>query len=279
MINRNQRAKIAHETVEVLDRGFYETKSGKRVEIEPKLSYAIKNTKLYGPGSFTEIKIKKNSRENTLLQVTNETTLSTAERLEIPESAEPFVLNFASARNPGGGFLNGSGAQEESLARATGLYACISEVTDYYQRNRQSEPGLYTDNMIYSPRVPVIRSEDGEFRDRPYSISILTAPAVNKKVVEREIPEKLSEVKPTMDERIKKVLKVAAEQNHELLVLGAWGCGVFGNDPKVVAKLFKNHLVSERSFKGIFDKVVFAVLDRTQRKNTYNTFKRTLGGD
>ena len=278
MINRNQRAKIAHETVDVLDRGFYETKSGKRVEIEPELSYAIKNTKLYGPGSFNEINIKKYSRENTVLKVTNETTLSAAKRLEIPESTEPFVLNFASARNPGGGFLNGSEAQEESLARATGLYACISEVTDYYQRNRQYESGLYTDNMIYSPGVPVIRNEDGILIDRPYLISILTAPAVNKKTVERKNPERLSEVKPAMNERIKKVLKVAAEQKHELLVLGAWGCGVFGNDPKVVAKLFKKHLENERAFKGIFNKVVFAVLDRTQSKNTYNTFRRTLEG-
>ena len=276
MTDRNQRAKIAHETVEILNRGYYETESGSRIDIESDLEFARENTVLYKPEDFKDIQLKGEDPEDTRLEVTNETTLQAAESLKAPGSADPFVLNFASARNPGGGFLNGSGAQEESLARATGLYACISEVTEYYQKNRQSGTGLYTNNMIYSPKVPVIRDDDGDLLESPFKVTILTAPAVNRRVVEKNEPERLSEVRPTMDDRIKKVLKVATDNGHRKLVLGAWGCGVFDNDPAMVSKLFKKHLWGEMTFKGGFREVLFAVLDRTPDKKVFQTFKNTL---
>lgn len=276
MPTRNQRSKIAHETVEVLDRGHYETEAGKLVDIESELEYAVENTELYRPRDFENIQLPGDNPGPLSLKVTNETTLEAARRLENAGNSDPFVLNFASARNPGGGFLNGSGAQEESLARATGLYSCISEVTEYYQKNRQSGTGLYTDNMIYSPRVPVIRDDNGDFLESSFRISILTAPAVNRKVVEENEPERLSEVKPTMNDRIKKVLKVAVDNNHKELVLGAWGCGVFDNDPRVVSKLFKKNLVDEETFEREFDKVIFAILDEPSTKSNYNVFKQVL---
>ena len=275
MSNRNQRAKIAHETVETLSRGFYKTNSGVKVDIESDLEYAVDNTELYKPGDFKDLQIPVGKSFNTEIEVTNESTLEAGQRLNSPGSNDPFVLNFASARNPGGGFLNGSGAQEESLARATGLYACISEITEYYQKNRQSGKGLYTDNMIYSPKVPVIRNSKGDYLESPFKISVLTAPAANRRVVEENEPGRLSEVRPTMDERIKKVLLVAADRDHGKLVLGAWGCGVFGNDPEVVASLFEKYLKPEKTFFGTFEKVTFAILDSPEG-NTYDTFKRIL---
>lgn len=276
MTTRRQRSRIAHETVEVLDRGYYETESGKVVEIESELKYAIENTELYRPKDFDSIQLSEENSSSLSLTVTNKTTLEAAKSIEDEGSSDPFVLNFASARNPGGGFLSGSGAQEESLARATGLYPCISEVTEYYQKNRQSGTGLYTDNMIYSPRVPVIRDDNGNFLDSPFFVSILTAPAVNRRVVKKEEPERLSEVKPTMDNRVKEVLLVAADNNHENLVLGAWGCGVFDNDPRTISELFKKNIVNAEAFRREFEKVVFAVLDETPSKSTFKTFSEVL---
>ncbi|MBS3736748.1 MAG: TIGR02452 family protein [Candidatus Bipolaricaulota bacterium] len=275
MTTRKQRSKIAHETVEVLESGHYETEAGKLVDIESELKYAVENTKLYRPRDLERIQLRGDYPGPLSLKVTNERTLEAAKRLENPGTSDPFVLNFASGRNPGGGFLNGSGAQEESLARATGLYHCISDVTEYYQKNRQSDTGLYTDNMIYSPRVPVIRDGDGNFLESPFSISILTAPAVNRKAIEKNDPERLSEVKPTMDDRIKKVLLVAADNNHRELVLGAWGCGVFDNDPRVIAKLFRKKLEEGKTFNSDFEKAVFAVPDEPSVSN-YKVFKEVL---
>jgi len=278
MSTREQRSEIAHETVEVLERGFYETNTGKKVDIESELRYAIENTELFRSVDFDDIEISGGDDGDYQVEVRNETTLKAARRVAKRDSPEPFVLNFASARNPGGGFLNGSDAQEESLARATGLYACISEVTEYYQINRQSGTGLYTDNMIYSPQVPVIRDGRGDFLEAPFTVSILTAPAVNRRVVENEEPERLSEVEPAMDDRIRKVLLVASEKNHDILVLGAWGCGVFDNRVEIIGNLFKKHLEDEKTFKGKFENVIFAVLDVTPSRDTFNTFKRILEG-
>lgn len=278
MTTRKQRSKIAHETVEVLDQGHYETEAGKLVDLESELEYAVENTELYRPGDFESIQLPGGNPGTFSLEVTSEITLEAAKRLENPGTSDPLVLNFASGRNPGGGFLNGSGAQEESLARATGLYPCISEVSEYYQKNRQSGTGLYTDNMIYSPRVPVIRDENGDFLESPFSISILTAPAVNRRAVKENEPQRLSEVEPTMNDRIEKVLLVAADNDNEELVLGAWGCGVFDNDPRIVSKLFKKNLKGKETFEREFDKVVFAVPDEPSTKSNYDVFKEVLEG-
>jgi uncharacterized protein (TIGR02452 family) len=71
---------------------------------------------------------------------------------------DPVVLNFASARNVGGGFLNGARAQEEDLARSCGLFRCLETQPEYYEVNRRTASLLYTDHIIYSPRVPWFRS-------------------------------------------------------------------------------------------------------------------------
>ena len=156
------------------------------------------------------------------------------------------------------------------------MYACISKVPEYYQRNKDSGTALYTDNMIYSPRVPVIRSEDGNFLETPYFISILTAPAVNRGAIACKEPENLDRVKRIMDRRIGNVLKVAANRGHTVLVLGAWGCGVFDNDPEQIARLFRKNLVGSNRIKGRFDRIVFAVLDKSKKKKTLQSFERIL---
>ena len=139
------------------------------------------------------------------------------------------ALNFASAKNPGGGFLKGSQAQEESLARASGLYACINPIQTGYEANRRNASCLYTDHMIYSPDVPVFRDDDDLLLDHPYLVSFLTAPAVNAGEVRLKEP---GNVVPDRGGdavgRMEKVLSLAVVHGHEVLVLGAWGCGVFG---------------------------------------------------
>ncbi|MDE7477756.1 MAG: TIGR02452 family protein, partial [Lachnospiraceae bacterium] len=63
------------------------------------------------------------------------------------------VLNFASAKNPGGGFLNGAMAQEESLAASSTLYRTLTAHEEYYQSNRAQSSMMYTDHAIYSPAL------------------------------------------------------------------------------------------------------------------------------
>ncbi|MBS3814154.1 TIGR02452 family protein [Candidatus Bipolaricaulota bacterium] len=276
MNNRRKLVRVARETVEILDRGYYRTKSGSKVDIEDVLNFAIENTKLYRPEELEKLETEPPAKAQPSVRVVNATTLEAARGLIEAGKKNPFVLNFASARNPGGGFLNGSGAQEESLSRKSGLYACISQINEYYRENELSNTALYTDYMIYSPRVPVFRDKEYQLIDSPFYVSILTAPAVNRSAVENNEPENLPEVMSVMNRRINKVLKAAEDNGHESLVLGAWGCGVFGNSPKEISELFKKNLYGDPKQSFGFQDVVFAVLDRSTTENTFKTFQRVL---
>jgi uncharacterized protein (TIGR02452 family) len=279
MASRNTRARIARETVEILERGWYAAPGGRKVSVSDLQAHARAHTRLYAPDDFAEVLRRRDERpgrsRETDFRVVNCTTLAAARRLIHDEGAgDVLCLNFASAKNPGGGFLNGSQAQEESLARASGLYACIAPMRAMYDTNRQLGSCLYTDHMIYSPRVPVFRDDDDALLTEPYAVSVITAPAVNAGALRAG---ERSRVEPTMLGRTEKVLAVAAAHGHEVLVLGAWGCGVFRNDPADVARWFRHHLCGGAALRGAFRTVVFAVLDKSPDEHTLRPFAKCFG--
>jgi uncharacterized protein (TIGR02452 family) len=277
MASRNERASIAAQTVQILSTGSYAGPSGKTVSILPELNYSVNETRLFAPGQLAKIAAARPSVHATpQIRVTNCTTLDAARQLHAAHGPERVaLLNFASARNPGGGFLSGSQAQEESLARASGLYASISRMTDYYGANRRTKSALYTDHMIYSPLVPVFRDDADRLLDEPWTVSMITAPAVNAGVVRSQESENVSRIRDVMDHRIACVLALAAHHGHDALVLGAWGCGVFANDPREVAELFAGHLLGQGRYATAFTEVVFAVLDR--RGDVLRPFAEAFG--
>jgi uncharacterized protein (TIGR02452 family) len=277
MASRHQRAAIAAETVQVLSAGSYTAPSGKTISILSELNHAVHETRLFAPGALARIAASAPAPQATpQIQVTNCTTLSAARQLHAANGTERVApLNFASARNPGGGFLSGSQAQEESLARASGLYACLSRMTGYYAANRRERSALYTDHMIYSPLVPVFRDDDDRLLEEPWSVSMITAPAVNAGVVRSREPENVARMREVMSHRIACVLGLAAHHGHDALVLGAWGCGVFGNDPGEVAELFAGQLLGQGRYSTAFTEVVFAILDR--RGDSLRPFAAVFG--
>jgi uncharacterized protein (TIGR02452 family) len=276
MAKRITRARIARETVEILERGWYAA-DGTQVSVSDLLARARAHSRLYTPDDFGEVFRRRDERaataergRKTEFRAINCTTLAAARRLIRDEgAADVLCLNFASAKNPGGGFLNGSQAQEESLARATGLYPCIAPLRAMYDTNRQFGSCLYTDHMIYSPRVPVFRDDDDGLLAEPYAVSLITAPAVNVGALR---PDERPRVEPTMLARTEKVLALAAAHGHEVLVLGAWGCGVFRNNPADVARWFRHHLCENAALRGAFRAVVFAVLDTSPGERTLRPF-------
>ena len=279
-MNRSRRASLAQETLGIVERGCYESPAGRVIDIGRDLRAAVSGTRLYRPADFPAALTGCDQvpvAACTTTEVTPETTLAAARRLATTEAqADTLCLNFASAKNPGGGFLSGSQAQEESLARASALYPCLTAGRELYAFNRSAGTSLYSDHMIYSPAVPVFRDDDGTLLDEPYKVSFITAPAVNAGAVRRNEPEKINLILPTMAARLQRVLWVAARHGHATLVLGAWGCGVFENDPSTVAALFASMLGPGGDFAGCFARVVYAVYDRSPARDVLSAFSRYL---
>ena len=264
MINREVRSRIARETLSFLEAGAYENSLGKHVEIAGALARAKAGTVHYKAGVLGQLVNSQGGHESfaTKFEVRNEPTLAAARRLIGLGYTDPLCLNFASAKNPGGGFLGGAEAQEENLAKSSGLYPCIVQKNEMYEANRSHKSCIYLDDMIYSPKVPVFRGDDYELLDEPYLASMVTAPAVNRGAVARNEPERLGELEAAMLARIEMLLALAVHHGHTALVLGAWGCGVFGNQPAEMARWFAQHLLRNPKYRDAFEHVVFAVLDR-----------------
>ena len=258
---------IATATVSIAAAGSY--RAGDRdVEIGPQVRAAVDGTRLYLPGQ--EVPAPGPVAGRTDLSVTNESTLAATRRL----GGDLACLVFASARNPGGGFLNGAQAQEESIARGSALYPCLRAAGDFYAHHRAHPELTYTDRVIYSPAVPVFRDDKGDLLPQPYPVSFLTAAAPNLGAIRRNQPELAPEVPAVLARRAIRVLKVAAGHGHRRLVLGAWGCGVFGNDPATVADAFAQALRAVPHF----DEVVFAVLARGRDTSVLDAFRTSRPG-
>ncbi|MDF1697553.1 MAG: TIGR02452 family protein [Saprospiraceae bacterium] len=266
MNNRETRKQIAQDTLQIIKQGYYKNAQGNTIDIAQVQTNAEQNTHLYSPKESDELLkkfIEQPLSKATEYTVVRQTTLDATRALIAEGYQNALCLNFASAKNAGGGFLGGSQAQEESIARSTGLYPCQIQCNAYYETNRNTKSCIYTDYMIYSPNVPIFKDEEGHNLEELTSCSIITAPAVNTGVVKRREPEKMATIEDIMKRRIRKVLAISLKHGHDALVLGAWGCGVFQNDPKEVASYFKELLSGE--FKDHFKKIVFAVYSRNNK--------------
>lgn len=204
-----------------------------------------------------------------VIEVTREGTLEAAGRV-VKDEAEGRVvcLNFASAKNPGGGFMRGSLAQEESLALCSTLYSSLVNHKDTFYANHRRDPqqGLYSDDMIYSAGVRVFRRDrDLQLLDAPFAIDVVTAAAPNRGVAMTK-GVKDESIDDSLRRRAARVVDVALACGARAVVLGAWGCGVFKNDPCKVARAFK-HALSAPKVTGRLDRVVFAILSRGHDAN------------
>ncbi|MFD9000183.1 TIGR02452 family protein [Streptomyces sp. NPDC059582] len=261
---------IARDTQEIVATGAYRAPAGHEVSIAAAVEAAREGTRMYGPGPVRVPPAA--SPVDTVFEVTGESSLEAARRLAGPVA----VLNFSSARNPGGGYLNGAQAQEEALCRASALYTCLLGVREFYDHHRAHRDPFYTDRVIHSPAVPVFRDDRGRLLDETFVAGFLTAAAPNGGVVLRTAPERASELPHALAVRAERVLETAAAHGYRRLVLGAWGCGVFRNDPAQVAGAFRALLGPGRRFAGTFERVVFGVLDRTPGATTRTAFVRAF---
>lgn len=203
-----------------------------------------------------------------VIEIRNESTVTAVHRLcnfvKGKDKRLVGVLNFASAHNPGGGFLGGAMAQEEALAYCSDLYVkqTTGQSPEFYKINEDVNSAYYTNTMIMS-NVNFFR--DANYNFVPYNTCwVLTSPAVNQRLVTMrgELKENGYAI---MRERMRKILQVFIYCGCTDIILGAFGCGVFGNEPEVIAKYWKELLIDE-GLAGYFDSITFSVYDHPDRK-------------
>jgi len=197
------------------------------------------------------------------------------------------VLNFASATNAGGGVVNGASAQEECICRCCGLYFClaIDEVKyKFYQPHRDAHFQVYNDDIIYTPNMLVFKSDTSkpELLDEKdwYKVDMITCAAPNIRALNDKIRKGVIDKSVTSEDniykihekRLRRILDVAVAHKCETIILGAYGCGAFGNDPNIVATAAKNVLVD---YMHAFKNIEYAVYCGSNDTN-YVVFERVL---
>ena len=196
------------------------------------------------------------------------------------------VLNFASATNPGGGVKTGSSAQEESLCRCSTLYPTLTQGwlwNQYYQKNRDAHDNLHTDACIYSPGIVICKTDDAypvRMAEKDWvTVDVIScaAPNLRRRPGNSHNPEYGRAVTISDADlynlhlkRAKHIMHIAAVNSADALVLGAFGCGAFANDPIVVAKAYRDALADYRQY---FQFIEFAVYCRPGETENYDAFR------
>lgn len=201
-------------------------------------NYSINNSKIYSPNSI--IKLNTDPNDVTSTKVMELDSVSAALYTASITDKKICILNFASYKHPGGKFIDGSSAQEESLCHASNLYNILSSFdSTYYEENRKNlNRGLYTDRAIYTPNVQFFSADEkhiGQF-------DVITCAAPNYSVSKNYGSFTKDENLRCLRSRIRFILSIMSENNVDTAILGAFGCGVFKQDPYEVATIFKEEL-------------------------------------
>jgi len=271
---------MAQETLAILEQKHYTTTEGLSVDLAALIDECLRTTRHIAPSETAALlqQASAQPRQTRLasIEVSNETTLAGISRALRENDGRVAALNFASARNPGGGFLGGSLAQEESLASSSALYSSLLQAPEFYERHRAETSCLYSDALILSPDCPVFRADDGRLLRQPELVTFITCAAPNAGAVAKNQPDDVEQIESALRRRAEFVLAGAALQRCPTLILGAWGCGVFRNDPAMVARAFRDLLHGNAMWAARFERIIFSVLDTSAQQEVYKTFKKVL---
>lgn len=191
------------------------------------------------------------------------------------------MLNFASATHPGGGVERGASTQEENMCRCTTLYPVISNKKFYnnFYRKHKGGTSAYTETCIYTPGILIIKDENA-YDCKPFydfwEVDVVTCAAPNLRSFYMTNSEQLE----AHIKRANNIMEATAKNGNDILIVGAFGCGAFRNNPEVVATAWKTAI--QANFDKVFSQIIFAIpysedWDEEKRKN-YEVFKRVLGG-
>lgn len=255
-------AEMTAQTLQILDTGQYIGPSGQIIDIAAQIENVRANTRVINASQahvFLEQPPLEPRFQSTEIQITQETVQSAAYRFATT-GHRPMVLSFASGNKPGGGVRNGHArAQGETICRYSAGLVGMEAHPEYYATTRQAKPE-YTDDILYIPNVPWFRDPDGQLLDQPFVTSIIESPAPNNS--SRQISQ--AAANRLIHTRAGVILAVSEQMGETDVILGAWGCGVFKNDPYQVAQSFETWL--KNRFAHSFNSVTFAIPDQANRE-------------
>ena len=265
-IDKPRAATLAMETVAIWTNGTYTAASGEVVDIRTAIAKCASSTLSVPPLRELTRAPQNPLIDQTLVSVVNTTTQAAARVLR-DHGHTVLALNFANGTNPGGWFLDGGRTQEEALCRDSLLFGTLvgHEMYDVHKTMPYEDA---SDWCIISRDVPFIRDENSELVAYPWVCDVVTCAAPISS------PYRDAYCRELFRKRIHRLFEVAASIGYTGLVLGAWGCGMFGNDPASTAKVFRELLEGE--FLGCFGEVIFAVTDWSPERKFLGPFAAAL---
>ena len=280
---RAMRIDVFNHTVQVLKKGYYELNGSKYSFSSTDIESMICGSKLYST-HFNVNEIPK-TNERTKIVVENIDCLQ-ASNILMKDGYNVAVLNMANRHNPGGGVMNGAGAQEENIFRRTNIllsmYQYASYAEQYSLRKSKSQYPLNRNyGGIYTPNAIVFRGleEDGYplLGEESFKMSFISVPAINRPELDEQGNIAESLIEPAKD-KMRTILRIGLSNGHDALVLGAMGCGAFRNPPSHIARLF-HEVIIEPEFKDKFKLLYFAIKEdhnsglKHNEKGNYLPFK------
>ena len=255
--NKTERSKVAKEHNELM----------KKIKAE-NIAQCIKGSKVYNGKDFCDYSEESESNIIKHKVKDDDSVSAVMSLLRTDREKKTAVLNFASFKNPGGGFLKGSSAQEESLCHKSTLYPVLEDFdTSFYAYNREHlNKGLYEDRAIYTPDV--------YFKTGMYEryCDVITCAAPNLSVAVDLCRLNIADCEEALEKRAEFIKHIAEENGVQVLVLGAYGCGVFKWDAKTVAEVFKRVFYKSSCIEKVVHPVPVGI-----NKYNYIAFKEVFG--
>ena len=268
-MTKEERIKRAHEHTE-----FMETHYREWIDFSERRSFK------YTMSDFDELVYEARMRggRETGIFITDKTSVEQIFDIYYPRT-KIAVLNFASFKHPGGMFLEGSSAQEESLCHSSYLYNVLRRFEDKYYKNHLNalNNALYRSEVLYTKNVTFMDyDENGYLLDMAHGIDVITCAAPNTGTYTKYHKDyDIRTIETELKDRINLILSTAAVNGTNVLILGAFGCGVFKNDPHLVAEIFYDLLTG--FYEGIFDYVFFPIPDG--KDGNYKVFHKVFEED
>ncbi|MCD7807828.1 MAG: TIGR02452 family protein [Erysipelotrichaceae bacterium] len=275
-MKRQRNIQILDDTLDIIEKGSY-IKDNQEVQLHS--SYEdLKKIQVFLPDDIDSLsKIERKNNTNCTYNCENVDALTLAKNINqnLDNHDKVLVLNLASATEPGGRTRKGASAQEENLCQRTSLLLSLEsdDAKKYYEYNKSLKTRMGSNAIMISPNVEVIKDTSFALLDEPFEIAVMSCGAPMIRLGLEGMSQE--EYEALLYKRIQGMLVVAASQNYHHLILGAFGCGVYGNDAAIVSDMFYK-VIQDFNSNQIFESIDFAVLCNPKKDYNYQEFSRNF---